>query len=62
MRLKGRMAVAIVVTVLATLMLYFVFLNGNRPAHDEVQPTDRHIRYSPPSDAEGVRHLIRVSE
>jgi hypothetical protein len=62
MRLMGRMTVAIVVTVLATLMLYFVFLNGNHPAHDEVQPTDHHIRYSPPSDAGSVRHLMRVSE
>ena len=62
MRLMRRMTVAVVVTVLAALMLYFVFLDGNRPAHDEVQPIDHHIRYSPSSDAESVRNLMRLSE
>jgi hypothetical protein len=62
MRLMTRMIVALAVTVFAALVLYFVFLDGNRPAHDEVQSADHHIRYSPSSDAERVRHLMRLSE
>ena len=37
MRLMARIIMAIVVTVLAALVLYFVFLHGQRPAHGEGQ-------------------------
>lgn len=33
MRLAARMIVAIIVTVLAALVLYLVFLDDERPAH-----------------------------
>jgi hypothetical protein len=62
MRLMTRMIVAIAVTVLAALVLYFVFLRGKRPAHDGVQPVGHHIRYSPASGGESLRYLTRVSE
>jgi hypothetical protein len=62
MRLVARMIAAIVVTVLAALVLYFVFLHNQRPAHGEVQRMDHHIRYSPASEAEGLRYLTRVGE
>jgi hypothetical protein len=47
MRLMTRMMVALAVTVLAALALYFVFLDGVRPAHD---------------DAASALHVVRVSE
>jgi hypothetical protein len=62
MRLMTRMIAAIVVTVLAALMLYFVFLHGKRPADDEVQPVDHHISYSTASEAASLRYPLRVSE
>jgi hypothetical protein len=57
-----RMIVALAVTVLAALVLYFVFLHGKRPAQDEVQPTGHYLRYSPASEATGLLHLTPASE
>jgi hypothetical protein len=51
MRLMTRMIVAFAVTVMAALVLYFVFLHGKRPAHDEVQPAGHYLRYSPAAEA-----------
>ncbi|WP_219067654.1 hypothetical protein [Candidatus Mycobacterium methanotrophicum] len=57
-----RMIAAIVLTVLAALTLYFVFLHGKRPADSEVQPTDHYLRYSPASEAASLRYPMPVSE
>jgi heme/copper-type cytochrome/quinol oxidase subunit 2 len=62
MRLMTRMMAAIVVTVLAALTLYFVFLHGKSPADDEVQPVHHHVGYSPGSAAASLRYPMRVSE
>jgi hypothetical protein len=61
LRLVARMIVAIVATLLAALALYFVFLHGKRPAHDEVQRMDQRHGASPASVAQGFRHLIQVN-
>jgi hypothetical protein len=62
MGLMTRLIVALALTVLAALVLYFVFLHGQRPGHDEVQRTGHHITYSPASEASGLLHLTPVSE
>jgi hypothetical protein len=62
MRLMTRMILALAVTVLAALVLYFVFLHGKRPAHDEVQPAGHYLRYSPASEANGLLRLTPASE
>jgi hypothetical protein len=59
MRLMTRMTVVLAVTA---LVWYFDFLHGKRPAHDEVQPVDDRITYSPASQASGLSHLAPVIE
>lgn len=60
MRLAVRMIIAVVITMFAAVVLYFVFLHGERPDRDEVQPMNNHIGSSPASAVEGLRHLARV--
>lgn len=60
MRLMTRMIVALAVTVLAALVLYLIFLHGKRPGRDTVQPADHYVRYSPISEANGLRRLTPI--
>jgi hypothetical protein len=46
MRLLARLLVAIAVTVLAALVLYFIFLQDERPKDGEVQSPDQHLSLS----------------
>lgn len=56
------MIVALAVTVLAALVLYFVFLHGKRPGRDAVQPAGHDARYSPASTTSDLRRLTPVGD
>lgn len=60
-RVVLRMMMAIAVTVLAALLLYFVFLHGSSRTHGEVQRIDQQTGSLPTSVAEDAWHQIRVS-
>jgi hypothetical protein len=55
MRLAVRIIIALVVTVLSALVLYFVFLRNDRPAHDQVQRANNHVGSSPVTAVAGLR-------
>jgi hypothetical protein len=50
MRLLVRLLMAIVVTVLAAILLYFIFLRGERPEDGRVQRPDQHLSSSADSE------------